>query len=173
MHSGPGLRKPFGKFVAIDKATPTEYETTGNFRFDFSAFTVGTNNQGQTLAAAVGGRAFTTGYDLAPSREFKATSYPALSPFNGNSQWKCPSRIKGQDPFFDVFETEKFDAPLAGVDPLEIKCDMTGGSSGGGWRTGGAVGSNVSYGYGAIPDRLFGPYLGAEAQALFDELSGP
>ena len=78
------------------------------------------------------------------------------------------------------------DSPAQGTDndqnnpkPTRIDCDMTGGSSGGGWVIGGEnVNSVVSYGYECtipIPPlcnnpeegKLFGPYFGDEIKKLY------
>ena len=37
---------------------------------------------------------------------------------------------------------------------------MTGGSSGGGWITGGSLNSVTSFGYTGVKNILFGPYFG-------------
>jgi hypothetical protein len=51
---------------------------------------------------------------------------------------------------------------------MGVPCDMTGGSSGGGWLTSsGAVASVVSYGYSSLKNVLFGPHLETEAQQLY------
>ena len=56
---------------------------------------------------------------------------------------------------------------------MGIGCDMTGGSSGGGWITtvGGVVGvgSVNSYHYQSLKNVMFGPYQGDVAQALYNE----
>ena len=44
---------------------------------------------------------------------------------------------------------------------MGIDCDMTGGSSGGGWIAGGGVASVNSYGYSTLPNVMFGPYQGS------------
>lgn len=170
--AGGGKTKPFGTFAADAMTAPVQWQTIGNFRYDYAAFTVDENGKGQ-LGGFVHERALNTGYALTPPLNFKAIGYPAVSPFNGNAQWRCPSEFLGQDISLGTQEEEAhvIGAPLPGEDPIRIMCDMTGGSSGGGWRLEGGVGSNVSYGYGSQPDRLFGPYLGAEAQALLNSLT--
>ena len=51
---------------------------------------------------------------------------------------------------------------------MGVPCDMTGGSSGGGWVTqAGQIASVVSYGYGSLKNVLFGPHHEAEAQQLY------
>jgi Ca2+-binding RTX toxin-like protein len=56
---------------------------------------------------------------------------------------------------------------------MEIDCDMTGGSSGGGWVIDGQfVNSVTSYGYRRDFDSLFGPYLGTTAENLYQQARG-
>jgi hypothetical protein len=50
---------------------------------------------------------------------------------------------------------------------MGIDCDMTGGSSGGGWIAGGSLVSVNSYGYATLPNVMFGPYQGSVAQGLY------
>ena len=58
--------------------------------------------------------------------------------------------------------------------PMGIQCNMTGGSSGGGWvvPTDGRVYSVNSYGYSNLRNVMFGPYQGNIAQQLFTTASG-
>ena len=57
--------------------------------------------------------------------------------------------------------------------PMRIRCDMTGGSSGGGWVTSaGDVASVVSYGYSDEPNNLYGPYQAGSAHQLYDKVKG-
>ena len=51
---------------------------------------------------------------------------------------------------------------------MGIGCDMTGGSSGGGWIVGGNLYSVNSYGYSNQPDVMFGPYLDGVAQSVYN-----
>ena len=55
---------------------------------------------------------------------------------------------------------------------MGIDCDMTGGSSGGGWIAGGGVASVNSYGYSTLPNVMFGPYQGSVAQSLYTQAAG-
>jgi hypothetical protein len=60
---------------------------------------------------------------------------------------------------------------------MAIGCDMTGGSSGGGWViTDGSGNGNVnsvnSYKYGIEPEVMFGPYFDSTTQAMFNSAQG-
>jgi hypothetical protein len=51
---------------------------------------------------------------------------------------------------------------------MGVPCDMTGGSSGGGWVTAsGAVASVISYGYSNLKSLLFGLHQETDAQQLY------
>jgi hypothetical protein len=50
---------------------------------------------------------------------------------------------------------------------MGIGCDMTGGSSGGGWIVGGTLYSENSYGYDNQPNVMYGPYLESVAQSVY------
>jgi hypothetical protein len=51
---------------------------------------------------------------------------------------------------------------------MGIGCDMTGGSSGGGWTVGNTVYSVNSYGYSNRPNVMYGPYQGTVAQGVYN-----
>ena len=92
-----------------------------------------------------------------------SNGYPVNRPFNGGSLFTCTARFGGVD-------------VTAGSPPATgIGCDMTGGSSGGGWLIGlgrgglkgaGWVFSVNSYGYGNDPE-MYGPYHGKDALAFY------
>jgi hypothetical protein len=44
---------------------------------------------------------------------------------------------------------------------------MTGGSSGGGWITGGSLNSVTSFGYTKLKNVLWGPYFGTTIQQVY------
>jgi hypothetical protein len=66
-----------------------------------------------------------------------------------------------------VYDDTSANPPTIGID-----CDMTGGSSGGGWIAGGSVASVNSYGYRTLRNVMFGPYQGSVAQSLYTQASG-
>ncbi len=83
--------------------------------------------------------------------------------FDGERLYSCDSPITGTDT-----------PPGAGPDTLQIECDMSGGSSGGGWVTpSGALVGLISYGYATDLDHLYGPYFGGTARDLYEQESGP
>jgi hypothetical protein len=83
-------------------------------------------------------------------------NYPAGPPFDGQRQWVCNSPL--------VYDDTSANPATMGID-----CDMTGGSSGGGWIAGGSLTSVNSYGYSTLPNVMFGPYQGSVAQSLYTQ----
>lgn len=157
-------KAPFGEWVANDTDATTQWKNSGglgciptitfcgNPSFDLGAASVG-KRSGKTLEQVVGSRGIVFNGDR--ELTYKAYGYPAADGFNGQRMWRCKSAFGGLD---------TGDEPR----PMRINCDMTGGSSGGGWVAGGAVRSVVSYGYSDEPNHLYGPYQGAAAQNLYN-----
>ncbi len=145
-------KTPFGEWPATELATTRQWKREGNLRYDMGAAVVARNN-GRTLQSVVGSRGI--GFDQPRNQEYKLFGYPALDPFDGETEWTCRSRNRGSD------------VP-GGSGPRTIRagCDMTGGSSGGGWIARGILLSNTSYGYGSSP-YLYGPYLSQTAKKLY------
>ena len=156
-------KAPFGKWTAKRlKATP-QWENNENISYDVGMATMEERN-GKKLANVVGKRgiAFRQGRDL----RFDVFGYPAEDPYNGERMYRCDSPAQGRD------------NSQSKPKPTRIDCDMTGGSSGGGWvLPGGDVNSVVSYGYECTviilpcgnPEKgkLFGPYFGGEIKKLY------
>jgi len=154
---------PFGEWVAKRiKATP-QWEANENESYDVSMATM-SKLDGEKLAKVVGSRgiAFNKGRDL----NFDVFGYPAEAPFDGESMYLCESPAQGTD------------NQGSNPKPTRIDCDMTGGSSGGGWVIKDKnVNSVVSYGYECViplpicenPEegKLFGPYFGDDIKKLY------
>ncbi len=93
----------------------------------------------------------------------------AVRVVNCTQQYACSSPFRRWD-------------TLALTDPMQISCDMTGGSSGGGWfldSNANSVGdageplvSANSYGYSTEKTTMYGPYMPAsgQARALYDSM---
>ena len=120
---------------------------------------------GKTLADKVGKRGIA--FNKSNDQDFDAFGYPAEDPFDGEKMYRCDSPSQGTD------------NDQNNPKPIRIDCNMTGGSSGGGWVIGGEkVNSVVSYGYECtipIPPlcnnpeegKLFGPYFGDVIKDLY------
>ena len=52
-----------------------------------------------------------------------------------------------------------------------LPCNMTGGSSGGGWITSGSLNSVNSFGYTGLRDVMWGPYFGSTIQSVYNAAS--
>ena len=86
--------------------------------------------------------------------------------FDGERLFSCASALGSDD--------TSARPPGNGPVPLEIDCDMAGGSSGGGWVNGrGALIGLTSYGYQGDFHHLYGPYHGSIAEELYTSSSGP
>jgi V8-like Glu-specific endopeptidase len=145
---------PYGTFPATTLLTTSGWSATGQFGVDSGAAVPGLNASGQTLSAAVVERSIT--FNAPRNQSYSVYGYPAAKGFNGQRLRVCSTAWSRDD-------TSSTPAPMG------VPCDMTGGSSGGGWVTSsGSLASNVSYGYSSLKNVLFGPHLEAEAQTLYN-----
>ncbi len=142
---------PFGVFASRALMTTSAWGSGGDFGHDEGAAVVGTAN-GKALTDAVGGRGITFNYSR--SQQFQSHGYPAAPPFNGERHWVCDSAPAASD-------------SSASPATMGIGCDMTGGSSGGGWIVGSTLYSVNSYGYANQPNVMYGPYMDSTAQSLY------
>jgi V8-like Glu-specific endopeptidase len=150
--------EPYGRWTAKRLATTSGWKGGGNLHFDVGA-AVMKRKDGRKLQNVVGGRGIAFGRGR--NQTFDAYGYPAKSPFTGGRLWHCKSGNVDND-----------DPPGRGPRTMGISCDMTGGSSGGGWVVGGKVESVVSYGYALSIDRLYGPYFGSAVRHLYRSAGG-
>ena len=148
--------RPYGSWTARTLLTTSGWASSGDFSFDNGAAVVNANG-GQALTDVVGGR--NIAFNTARNQSYAAHGYPAAPPFNGRRLWVCNSPL--------VYDDTSANPPTMGID-----CDMTGGSSGGGWIAGGSVVSVNSYGYTTLPNVMFGPYQGSVAQSLYTQAAG-
>ena len=156
--------RPFGRWTATRLATTPQWKASEDIRYDVGMARMAKLN-GKRLERVVGARG--VGFNLDPAR-YHAYGYPAEDPYDGEKLRMCNSRAQGTD------ESE------GNPEPRRIECDMTGGSSGGGWIVRERlVNSVVSYGYECIvpipffpcnnPEegKLFGPYFGDTVKKLY------
>ena len=165
----PGYRagaKPYGVWPAARLQTTDGWRTAANSRVDFGAVTVARDSDGRGVQDVVGARGIAFGGPR--PNTVTALGYPAeptlFEPlFDGERLYSCDSAITASDA-----------PPGNGPPTMQIDCDMSGGSSGGGWvDSHGDVVGLTSYGYAADFDHLYGPYFGATGRDLYDEASGP
>ncbi|WP_298885850.1 hypothetical protein [uncultured Serinicoccus sp.] len=145
--------RPYGTWVAESLVAPGAWVNSGDFNHDVG-FAVMAEQGGQSLTDVTGDYpiAFNQGYGLA----FDAFGYPAANPYDGQELWRC-SGVAGQD--------------TRGTTDHRLPCSMTGGSSGGGWITGGVLNSVNSFGYQGERDVMYGPYFGDVEQQVYTAAS--
>ena len=146
--------RPYGTWAARSLHTTTSWRDQGDFSYDLGAAVVSPSGTGSLTDTIGGGRSLAFNY--ARSQRYNAFGYPAASPFNGQRLWKCDSSL---------YMSDSSTSPQT----MGIQCNMTGGSSGGGWvvPTDGRVYSVNSYGYSNLRNVMFGPYQGDVAEQLF------
>jgi len=149
------------KFPASALFTTTSWAAPGGDEFgeDFGAGRLATDSN--TLTAAVGGslRQYSFSGALPLNAKVTAYGYPAAGKFKGTTLWKCAS-------FVDLLDQNSDPAAMG------IPCDMTGGSSGGGWiDSNGRLVSVNSYGYPGLK-YMFGPQPGASASSVLAAADG-
>jgi V8-like Glu-specific endopeptidase len=150
---------PFGEWPAKRLAVPKAYEVSENLHYDLGAAVVRQNATGQRLQDVVGARGI--GFDQPRDQLYDAYGYPAEAPFTGEQEYRCESDNAGSDQTVG-----------SGPATMAIDCNMTGGSSGGGWIAGTTLLSVTSYGYESDPLHLYGPYLSRGAKKLYRSASG-
>ena len=154
--------RPYGTWAATSLHTTSAWASSGDFSYDLGAARVARANTTATLTATIGGGR-TPAFNYDPNQRYNAYGYPAASPFNGQRLWKCDSSL---------YMTDTNRSPQT----MGIQCNMTGGSSGGGWvvpADENKVYSVNSYGYGSLRNVMFGPFQGDAAQELFTTADTP
>ena len=170
----PGYYKgqePNGRwaFTILDSTPGWEAQANDRWRYDVGAArVVNTTNASATFEASIGTRPIAFGVDPTGKR-LVSYGYPASGKFSGQLQYACASPFRRWD-------------VVTLLDPMQISCDMTGGSSGGGWvldSDGDRVGdpgeplvSVNSYGYNSEKTTMYGPYMATagQAEALYNSL---
>lgn len=153
---------PFGEWPARRLATTGPWQAGANLKYDLGAAVVRRNPSGETLGATVGGRGI--GFDQPREQTYSAFGYPAVPPpleFTGEREFRCTSPPVASD-----------EPGTTGPATIGIECDMTGGSSGGGWIVDTTLLSVTSYGYRLEFDQLYGAYMSSSAKALYRGVRG-
>ena len=149
-------RRPFGTWVASRLFTTQQWNAREDINFDVAAVVVAPL-QGRTLTDVVGGQG--VAFNQQRQQQVFAFGYPAAAPFDGSRLIYCSGRA--------------FNDPVA-TQGQGVRCNMTGGSSGGGWfidfdaSTGtGTLNSVNSFTYDFAPGFMFGPFFGEEAMQVY------
>jgi hypothetical protein len=148
---------PLGSWGAAAVFTSSRYVNTGQLSHDIGVVVLENPIEGTTGSRRIA-------FDLDPAgRQFTIYGYPAkpTPPYDGKTMIGCRSETKNRD------SGQGSPFPIAGG-----PCDMQGGSSGGGWITGGGyLNSVISYGYcddaPSLCGLTFGPYFTDQAKDLY------
>jgi V8-like Glu-specific endopeptidase len=153
-------QRPLGTFAAKWLGTTPQWLHGENGNFDVGMAVVSRNERGQRLADVV--RPDKIAWGLSRQQVFDVYGYPVEEPFDGATLQRCPQTpYEGHD--FLSFLTS---GPL----DLAVECDLTPGSSGGGWVIRGDTLNGVtSSGYPDNPRTTYGPYFGAAIGRLYRE----
>ncbi|NEE06342.1 peptidase [Streptomyces sp. SID7499] len=149
-------QRPYGTWTAAKTLSTPQWTASEDINYDIGAAVVAPLD-GQKLTDVVGGQglAFNTGYNKA----MYSFGFPAAAPYYGEKFIYCSGTT-----------TRDF---LLSKDH-GLTCNMTGGSSGGPWftqfseATGTGLQSSVnSFKYNFLPNAMYGPYFGTDAQNLY------
>ncbi|MGH3517823.1 MAG: trypsin-like serine peptidase [Haloechinothrix sp.] len=143
--------RPYGTWTAGQLFTTTQWAGSGDFEYDAGFAVMNENSSGASLTDVVG--SYPIAFNLSRGLTYKSYGYPAASPYDGELLWSCTGAAK-DDPY--------------GSTTQGIPCSMTGGSSGGGWITGGQLNSVNSYKYRTDSSTMYGPYFGSVIQSVYN-----
>ncbi|MDC0765912.1 trypsin-like serine peptidase [Streptomyces sp. HD] len=147
---------PYGRWTASKTLSTPQWTASEDINYDVGAAVVAPLD-GKSLTDVVGGQglAFNTGYNL----RMYSFGFPAAAPYDGEKLIYCNGNTNR-------------DFLLS--NDHGMNCNMTGGSSGGPWFTQfnestgtGLLSSVNSFKYNFLPNRMYGPYFGADAQNLY------
>ncbi|WP_435211508.1 peptidase [Streptomyces sp. bgisy034] len=149
-------QSPYGRWSASKTLSTPQWTASEDINYDVGAAVVAPLD-GKLLTDVVGGQglAFNTGYNL----RMYSFGFPAAAPYDGEKFIYCSGNTSR-------------DFLLS--NDHGMNCNMTGGSSGGPWFTQfnessgtGLLSSVNSFKYNFLPNRMYGPYFGADAQNLY------
>jgi V8-like Glu-specific endopeptidase len=147
---------PYGRWSATKTLSTPQWTASEDINYDIGAAVVAPLD-GKLLTDVVGGQglAFNTGYN----RAMYAFGFPAAAPYDGEKFVYCSGNTNR-------------DFLLS--NDHGMTCNQTGGASGGPWftqfdeATGTGLQSSVnSFKYNFLPNRMYGPYFGTDAQNLY------
>lgn len=148
---------PYGEWTAAETLTTPQWEADEDMNFDVGAAVVN-ELDGEKLTDVVGGQGLSFNGEY--NQDMYSFGFPAADPYDGETLTYCSG-------------TSTKDFLL--TDDHGLSCNMTGGSSGGPWfvdfdeSTGTGLQASVnSFGYTFLPDTMFGPYFGDDAETLYN-----
>lgn len=139
--------------------THTHWYYDGWLTYDYGEAVLNPNSKGR-VADVVGSAGWV--YNQPYQQQFTALGYPQAYPFNGTRLWKCTSSLY------------RSDQPNPGPATMSIACDMTGGSSGGGWLIShngsfGYLNGHNDYKYANDSQHMYSPYYGSDWYNVYDQ----
>ncbi len=157
---------PFGIWTARELTTTTQWHYYANIKQDLGYGIVAPLGN-RHIADYLGGQGVL--FNSPRNQVYSAFGYPQAHPYNGRDQRVAVSRWLSNDSLL---------GNTPGPETMQISSDLTGGASGGGWVVGissstglGQVAGHNSYRYvgGSHTNarRMYSPYYGTEAQALY------
>ena len=149
-------KTPHGEWTARKLYTTSQWKNSGDISYDVGFAAMNTLN-GKHLVGAVGGQGI--GFNQDRGQMMYSFGYPAGSPYDGQDLIYCAGTVQ--------------DDPTGRTNDQGMKCNMTGGSSGGPWfvnfdpTTGtGTLNSVNSFKYRGDP-KMYGPYFGSAVQQVY------
>ncbi|NKQ56591.1 peptidase [Amycolatopsis sp. K13G38] len=147
---------PYGEWAASQTLTTPQWEAGEDLNYDVGAAVVQPLN-GRRLTDVVGGQGIA--FNQQRGQTMYTFGYPAEGKYDGTKLDYCSGST-----FTDFISSND----------NGMRCDMTGGSSGGPWfvnfdeGTGTGLQNSVnSFGYTFMPGYMFGPYFGSDVQNLY------
>jgi V8-like Glu-specific endopeptidase len=149
---------PYGQWTARQLWTKTSWISSSDFASDMGVAIMNTR-YGWRIVDYLGGQGIT--WNQSKRIGVTAFGYPADAPFDGQWLYTCTGTT------FPEWEFLWWSAETLG-----LSCDMTGGSSGGGWLaffngSSGYLNGNNSYKYDSDPNTMYSPYYDGTASSLY------
>lgn len=139
--------RPYGTWSAAYLSSRTAWTNSSDYSQDIGVATMNTNFGGWHIVDYFGGQGITVNKGKSGVYEY-AFGYPAEWPFDGGNLYRCQG-----------YTSPEWDVWITWSQTVKIPCDMTRGSSGGGWLNG----YNGSWGWlngvNSRIDRIVGPTI--------------
>ena len=139
--------RPYGTWSAAYLSAMTGWTNSSDFSQDFGVATMNTNFGGWHIVDYFGGQGITVNKGKSGVYEY-AFGYPAEWPFDGGNLYRCQGST-----------SPEWDAWFTWSQTVKIPCDMTRGSSGGGWLNGYDGNWGWLNGVNSRIDRISGPTI--------------
>ncbi|GAA1544103.1 peptidase [Actinomadura kijaniata] len=152
--------RPHGTWTAARTLATPQWTATEDINYDVGAAVVNPLN-GQRLTDVVGAQGIA--FNQPRGQNMYAFGYPAAAPYDGSRLIYCSGRTIND---------------FLGSQAMGLRCNMTGGSSGGPWflnfneGTGTGVQNSVNsfkYNLPFLNAYMFGPYFGTDAQNVYNQ----